>query len=201
MGKQPITGPPHYPNCRTYGKSNPGRCFYENLHCYECGQRGHKRSECPKLIGSQHRAIPSTEPPRPPLAPPKPSFAAPWSRLLVFGTQQQARNSRKPQAGGQIYCLEAEEGGYEDPHVVVSGTFIVNFVPAKVLFDAGATHSFINLATVARMTYVFEELDVHLCVTTPIGSVYQSELIARYCAIIIQGRLFFGDLILLGIRG
>ena len=41
------------------------------------------------------------------------------------------------------------------------------------------------LAAVARMTCVFEELDVHLCVTTPIGSVYQSELIARNCAITI----------------
>ena len=47
----------------------------------------------------------------------------------------------------------------------------------------------------------FEELDVHLCVTTPIGSTYQYELIAQNCTIIIQGRLFLGDLILLGIRG
>ena len=47
----------------------------------------------------------------------------------------------------------------------------------------------------------FEELDVCLCVTTPIGSMYQSELIAWNCAIIIQGRLFRGYLILLGICG
>jgi len=143
-GKQPMTRPPHYPNCRTCGKSHPGRCFYENLHCYECGQRGHKRSECLKLIGSQNRVIPSTKLPRPPLAPLRPSFAAPRGRPPVSDTQQQAMNSRKLQTGGRIYCLEAEEGGDEDPHAVVSGTFIVNVIPTKVLFDIGATHSFIN---------------------------------------------------------
>jgi len=79
--------------------------------------------------------------------------------------------------------------------------FLVNVVPVTVLFDAGATHSFINPVTAARMACDFEELDVCLCVTTPIGSMYHSELIARDCAIIIQGRLFRGDLILLGIHG
>ena len=81
--------------------------------------------------------------------------------------------------------LEAEEGGDEDPHAVVSGTFIVNAVPTKVLFDARATYSFINPITAARMACVFEELDVHLCATTPIGSIYQSDSIARNCTITI----------------
>ena len=83
------------------------------------------------------------------MAPSRPSFAAHQGRLPVAGTQQEARNSRKPQAGGRVYCLEAEEGGDGDPHAVVSGTFIVNVVPTKVLFDARARHSFINPTTVA----------------------------------------------------
>jgi len=100
-----------------------------------------------------------------------------------------------------VYCLKAEEGGNDDPHTVVSGTFLVNAVSLTVLFDAGATDSFVSPVAAARMTCDFEELDVHLCVTTPIGSMCHSELIARDCTIIIQGRLFRGDLILLGIRG
>ena len=47
----------------------------------------------------------------------------------------------------------------------------------------------------------FENLEVRLGVTTPIGSVYQAERIARNCTIVILGRLFLGDLILLGIQG
>jgi len=42
---------------------------------------------------------------------------------------------------------------------------------------------------------------VHLCVTTPIGSIYRYYLIARNCTIVIQGKLFFNNLILLGICG
>ena len=103
--------------------------------------------------------------------------------------------------GGRLYCLEAEEEGDEDPHAVVSGTFVVNTIPVKVLFDAGATHSFINPTIAAQMICVLEELDVCLCVTTPIGSTYQSELIARKCSITIQDGLFLADLILLGIHG
>ena len=40
-----------------------------------------------------------------------------------------------------------------------------------------------------------------LCVTTPIGSRYQSEFVARNCTITIQGKRFLADLILLGIQG
>jgi len=46
-----------------------------------------------------------------------------------------------------VFCLEAEEGN-EDPHVVVPCMFPVNTSPTRVLFDAGATHSFINPTTV-----------------------------------------------------
>ena len=55
--------------------------------------------------------------------------------------------------------------------------------------------------TAARMTCVFEELDVYLCVTTPIGSMYRYDLKAQNCTIVIHGKLFLGDLILLGIHG
>ena len=47
----------------------------------------------------------------------------------------------------------------------------------------------------------FEDLDVQLYITTPVGSVYQAERVARNCTIVILGKLFLGNLMLLGIRG
>ena len=94
---------------------------------------------------------------------------------------------------------EEEEG--RDPHTVVSGTFIVNTLPTTVLFDGGATHSFINPTIAKQLASAFEELDVHLCVSTPIGSLYQADLILRNCSITIQDQMFFADLVLLGIHG
>jgi len=68
--------------------------------------------------------------------------------------------------------LEAEEEEGRDPHTAVSGTFIVNTLPTTVLFDAGAMHSFINPVIAKQLACAFEELDVQLCVSAPIGSLY-----------------------------
>ena len=92
--------------------------------------------------------------------------------------------------------MEAEEEESGDPHAVVTGMFPVNALSNKVLFDAGATHSFINPTTALTI----EETEVQLCVTTPVGSLYQTDLIAQNCSITIQDRLFFADLVLLAIH-
>jgi len=49
-----------------------------------------------------------------------------------------------------VYYIEAREEETEDPHTVVSGTFLVNTLPTRVLFDAGASHSLINLAIIEK---------------------------------------------------
>jgi len=53
-----------------------------------------------------------------------------------------------------------EDNVNEDPHAVVLGTFLVNTLPIRVLFDAGATHSFINTATARRLACLLDKMDV-----------------------------------------
>jgi len=96
--------------------------------------------------------------------------------------------------------LEAEEEN-EDPHAVVSSMFPVNTLPTKVLFDAGATHSFINPTTAKLLACAIEDMNVHLYVSTPIGSVYPTDQIVRGCPIEIQNQGFFANLVVLGIQG
>ena len=79
--------------------------------------------------------------------------------------------------------LEAEEEG-EDPHAVVSGMFPVNTLPTKVLFYAGATHSFSNPATAKRIACAIKDMNVHLGVSTPIRSVYSTDQIVRDLSLI-----------------
>jgi len=117
---------PSYPTCKTCGKHHSGKCLYEDFYCYECGQRGHRKSACPKLLGRQQRVIPPIVPPRPPIAPPRPPsvpprppFAAFRGRPSMSTAPQRARSNRKPQMGGRVYCLEVEEEKDEDPHAVV----------------------------------------------------------------------------------
>jgi len=185
--------------CRHCGKSHSGVYLAGQGRCYGCGDFGHKKSECPKLVGEQNQApSPAGFPPTAPPRVPNPSNRG---RPPTSGPAQRTRGNSKSQAGGRVYCLEADEKGDEDPHAVISGMLRVNTMPVTVLFDAGATHSFINPDTASRMNCECTELDLKLHVTTPVGSVYQIERVARNCAITISGRSFRGDLILLGIQG
>ena len=79
--------------------------------------------------------------------------------------------------------------------------FPMNTLSTKVLFDAGTTHSFINPTTVKQMACAVEEMDVHLYVSTLIGSIYQTDLVVQNCSITIQDGVLFDDLVVLGMQG
>ena len=59
-----------------------------------------------------------------------------------------------------MYCLEEGEEEPEDLHTVVSGTLLLNHLFTQVLFDAGATHCFINPVTAKRLAYKPDDIDV-----------------------------------------
>jgi len=48
-----------------------------------------------------------------------------------------ARNSKKPQAGGRVFCIDIGEA-LEDPNATVIGTLLVNRLYSHVLFDSGS---------------------------------------------------------------
>jgi Retroviral aspartyl protease len=52
---------------------------------------------------------------------------------------------------GQLYALEEPKAA--DPANVITGTFPVNSIPAYVLFDSGASHSFVSSACVSRLGF------------------------------------------------
>jgi len=112
-------------------------------------------NNCPKAAWNQERTVPGTGSQNLPAQ-------APCGRPPISGPPN--KNSRKPQAGGRVYCIETEEDVNEDPHDVVSSTFLVNTLPTRSSFDAGATHSFMNPATAERLACLLDEMDVQLCV-------------------------------------
>ena len=133
-----------HPQCRNYGRYHEGPCNFEVI-CFECGEPGHVKKFCPKIPKSNLKKQPPVNQPRLP-AP------ATRGRPPAARTNQPAWDARKPQSGGHVFCFEAEEED-EDPQAVVSGMFPINTFPTKVLFNAGATHSFINPATAKHIHY------------------------------------------------
>ena len=87
-----------------------------------------------------------------------------------MGQQGRPAQPRAP-AQGRVNHVTAESA-VEAPNVVI-GTFMVNSYPATVLFDTGATHSFITQRTVLLSASSGQE--VVISAVEPSGFLHQME--------------------------
>ena len=78
------------------------------------------------------------------------------------------------------------ESAAEAPNVVI-GTFMVNSHLAKVLFDTGATHSFITKSYVEEHSFFTNELRKCLLVSSP-GGELRSHIVSPRVSIAIRGQ-------------
>ncbi|KAI3729056.1 hypothetical protein L6452_17703 [Arctium lappa] len=83
--------------------------------CFECREPGHMKKDCPKLVVGNRGN----------------SFRS---------TARVEQPSRAPSRAFRMTTEEAKETAN-----VLSGTFLVNSLPARVLFDSGATCSFVSV--------------------------------------------------------
>nr|AAS07330.1 putative polyprotein [Oryza sativa Japonica Group]ABF98050.1 retrotransposon protein, putative, Ty3-gypsy subclass [Oryza sativa Japonica Group] len=91
------------------------------------------------------------------------------------------------------HVAAAEAQGAPD---VILGTFPVNSVPATVLFDSGATHSFLSMSFAGNHGMEVEDLRRPLMVSTPSNQALSSQR-SPSVRIEIQGVPFLANLILL----
>jgi len=83
----------------------------------------------------------------------------------------------------------------------VTGTLPKFSGKAVVLFDSGATHSFILVSYVRRYSLSIEPLEIGVVVSTLVGKSVICMKIVRKCPIHIDGRTLLADLIIFDLHG
>ena len=83
---------------------------------------------------------------------------------------------------------------------IVSGTLPISSGRAFVLFDLGATHSFVSYCFAKTCCLESKALDVNLAVATPIGSTILCTSIVKNCPIMVEGHVMPANLIVFEMR-
>jgi predicted aspartyl protease len=83
---------------------------------------------------------------------------------------------------------------------VMSGTFSIHNKPAVILFDSGASHSFISAKFGARMGFDFSHTIGSYMISTPGGKIASNQ-ITRRVLIKLGSKIIKTDLIILGLEG
>nr|AAN01260.1 Putative retroelement [Oryza sativa Japonica Group]AAP53141.1 retrotransposon protein, putative, Ty3-gypsy subclass [Oryza sativa Japonica Group] len=112
-------------------------------------------------------------------------------RVKVVPAQNNSAVSASKARVNHVAAAEAQDA----PDVIL-GTFLVNSVPATVLFDSGATHSFLSMSFAGNHGMEVEDLRRPLMVSTPSNQALSLQR-SPSVRIEIQGVPFLANLILL----
>ena len=80
---------------------------------------------------------------------------------------------------GRVYAITPPAESID--HLVIQGTFLLSRLWASVLFDYGASHSFIAESVVIQLCLKVEALEEPLYVSSPLGIRVRIGMICRDC--------------------
>ncbi|XP_073061844.1 uncharacterized protein [Primulina eburnea] len=92
-----------------------------------------------------------------------------------------------------MFAITQEEA--DDSNDVVAGTIIINKISAYVLFDCGATHSFISKRFTKKLGLILEILVEPFRIASPTSKTIETHKIHRNCIVYINEHTFNAELI------
>jgi hypothetical protein len=131
--------------------------------CFKCGEVGHNANACPKRIPSTH------------------------TRSNVQGRQPNLGSGK----GFNIARVnQVSADATADGADIAIGMFYINSVPAAILFDSGAMHSFISARYVNTNELPLQTMQKPLIVITPKGHI-EANYMTNRLTLTIMGREFW----------
>ncbi|KAL0540162.1 hypothetical protein IC582_024392 [Cucumis melo] len=120
------------------------------------------------------------------------------SRVSVIPTEGTSGARQKgvvgrPRQQGKVYAMTQQEA--EDAPDVITGTILICNVPADVLFDPGATHSFVFSIFLTKLNRMLEPLSEGLAIYIPVGDVLLVNEVLRNCEVLVEDISLLVDLL------
>uniref|UniRef100_A0A2N9FVM9 RNA-directed DNA polymerase n=1 Tax=Fagus sylvatica TaxID=28930 RepID=A0A2N9FVM9_FAGSY len=106
--------------------------------------------------------------------------------------------NHRPKNQGRVYALTQQDANASN--AVITGIIQVSSAYAHVLFDPGATHSFVSVDFAKKHNLESVPLEIELCVDTPVGGVVIANDICKSCVTKIADRELVADLTLLEMK-
>ena len=156
-----VAAAPRQPNTLGVRPSAPQN---HNYPCYNCGKPRHFSKECPY----RKQYNPNFQ--RPPVSQPQQSQ---FKNVAQKG--QNAQRGKPMKKVGQVFHMEVETIQEGEP--VMMGTFSVANHPALMLFDSGASHTFINRTFVVKHEIPIGETKDHYYIQSLGGRLSSKEMV------------------------
>ncbi|CAL8992695.1 unnamed protein product, partial [Prunus brigantina] len=108
------------------------------------------------------------------------------------GSQQRGRGGR-PKATGRVYTMTQQEAQASPD--VITGMLPVFGIPARVLIDPGATHSFVALRFAHNANEKLSALQNELAISVPTGEIFKVGTVYRDSMVLVGDVFLEADLI------
>ncbi|XP_014490330.1 uncharacterized protein LOC106753057 [Vigna radiata var. radiata] len=157
--------------------SQPG-----NMSCFICGGP-HYKNDCPRQ-GNVRFCV-------------RCNRNGHWKKDCNMGNRALSRpphvgifqhSGGRAQATGRVYAIRGTEASSAGN--LITSTCLLYGMPCCVLFDSGATHSFISKACVDRLGLAEREMQLDLVVSTPTAGEVRTSTVCVRCPIEVEGYKF-----------
>ncbi|XP_075507470.1 uncharacterized protein LOC142544294 [Primulina tabacum] len=117
----------------------------------------------------------------------------PLKKMTRSNSNATFNKPKENKTNARMFAITQEEA--DEANDVVAGTIIINKISAYVLFDCGATHSFISKRFTKKLGLIPEILVEPFRIATPTSKTIETHKIHRNCIVYINKHTFNAELI------